>query len=145
MKKLIIAVVLAVFCTAGSMVFAQEEQQQTKKNEKDSEYYYLNVSIEKIYPYRSGYVVMYRKGINQMARAYLPIKWFTGSAGKGEIVNLPQGSAWPSMSVYYKDGEFSHVRLYVHRTQSHLTWGVLPQSANLDEYFEEVEDLQLYN
>jgi hypothetical protein len=71
---------------------------------------------------------------------YLPMEWFTASAGKGEVVNLPQGPSWPSLSVYYKDGEFSYVKLYVHRSPSHQTWGVIPQTVNIDDRFEGVEE-----
>jgi len=135
MKKLIVA---AVFLVIGSSVFAQDKHQ-----EQQSEYYYKNISLEKIYPYRNGYIVQYRRGINTIDKAYLPMAWFTNSAGKGEIVTLPQGIAWPSLSIYYKNGKFSHVRLYVHRMSTHQTWGVLPQDLDIDSAFEGVEELQI--
>jgi len=47
------------------------------------------------------------------------------------------------MTVYYKEGEFSHVRLYVHRWQDHQTWGNVPQNINIDSYFEGVETIDL--
>ena len=138
MKKLIIAAIGAVLLVAGLPVFAQDKQ---KGN--DSEYYYKSISIEMIFPYRNGYVIQYRRGVNGIERAYLPMAWFTGSAGKGEIVTLPVGNAWPSFSVYYKDGEFSHVRLYVHRLSDHPTWGTIPQNVNIDARFEGIEELNL--
>ena len=138
MKKLVVAVVFAVILVTGMPVFAQDNNEG-----KNSEYYYVNVSLEKIWPYRAGYIVQYRKGLNRFARAYLPSEWFTNAAGKGEIINLPPGLAWPSMSVYYKEGEFSHVRLYVHRSFNHATWGSVPQNVNIDSQFENVETLNL--
>jgi hypothetical protein len=78
-----------------------------------------------------------------MARAYIPMEWFVDSAGRGEIITLPKGKTWPSMSVYYKEGEFSHVRLYVHRSPAHQTWGIIPQNVNIDSRFEDVETLDL--
>jgi len=138
MKKLFVAAVFTVFLVIGSSVFAQD-----KPKDKQSEYYYKNVTVEKIYPYRTGYVVQYRRGINSMDKAYLPITWFTSSAGKGEIVTLPNGNVWPSMTVYYKNGEFSHVRLYVHHVTSHETWGTLPLTVDLDSAFAGVEKLDL--
>ena len=142
MKKLIIAVFCAAFFVVGLPVFAQDKAEDKQKNENDSDFYYKNISLEKIYPYRNGYVVQYRSGL-RMARAYLPIEWFSSSAGKGEIITLPKGTVWPSLSVYYKDGEFSHVRLYVHRSPSHQTWGTIPQTANIDDRFENVENLDI--
>jgi hypothetical protein len=138
MKKLIIAVIFAVLIAAGSPLFAQKVNE-----ENSSDYYYVNVLLEKIYPYPTGYVLQYRKGLNQIDRLYIPMEWFTSSAGKGELVTLPRGTAWPSLSVYYKNGEFSHVRLYVHRGSSHQTWGTIPQNVNLDSRFENVEDLKI--
>jgi len=138
MRKLIIFVVFTAFLAAGLPVFAQD-----KKKGNDSEYYYVNVSLEKIFPYRNGYVVQYRKGVNQMDRAYLPMTWFSSSAGKGEIITLPTGNTWPSLTVYYKNGEFSHVRLYVHHSESHPTWGVVSQTVNLDSRFEDVETVDI--
>jgi hypothetical protein len=138
MKKLIFAVVFAALLTAGSSVFAQNNQ-----GGNGSEFYYKNVFVEKIYPYTAGYVVQYRKSITQMATAYLPMEWFAGAAGKGEIITLPIGKAWPSLTVYYKNGEFSHVRLYVHGLASHQTWGNIPLGVNLDDRFEPDGDFRL--
>jgi hypothetical protein len=137
MKKLSLVVIVASFA-AGLPVFAQ-----TSMEGRDSEYYYVNISLEKIYPYRAGYIVQYRKGLYQYGRTYLPSEWFTNAAGKGEILTLPSGQAWPSMTVFYKNGEFSHVRLYVHRWQSHRTWGNVPQNVNLDHNFDNIETLKI--
>ena len=140
MKKIILLAVLVIFA-AGSSFFA--EQSKSKSKYKESEYYYYNVSIEKIYSYRLGYVVVYRKGVNQMARSYLPGDWFTDIGGKGEIVGLRSGHEWPSMTVYYKGEEFSHVRLKLRRDRSHVTWGVVPLNINIDDFFQDIEDVNL--
>lgn len=130
------------FCfLAGSLapLFAQEGSDEQK-----SEYYYVNVPIEKVYPYRRGYVVEYRKGsIGSRAYVYLPMEWFHTSAAKGEYIPTGTGTAWPYLAVYYKAGEFSHVRLYVRRDLRHETWGNLPLGTNLDQYFEDVSDIKL--
>ena len=148
MKKLLFTAILVVFFAVGLPVFAQTQtqtqtQSSKQKDERDSEYYYVNVTLEKIYPYHKGYVVQYRKGLFQHTRAYLPAKWFIDADAKGEIITLPAGLAWPSMTVYYKNGEFSHVRLYVHRLASHATWGNIPQSVNIDSSFENVDSVAI--
>ena len=139
MKKLILLVVLAALGQSVTL-FAQ---QSTASKFKESDYYYVNIPIEKIYSYRLGYVVIYRKGINQMARTYLPSEWFYDTAGRGELVALGPGKEWPSMTVYYKSGEFSHVRLMLRRNRSHETWGVVPLNVNLDEFFDGIEEVKL--
>ena len=119
-------------------VFAQ---QISEKNQ--SEYYYLNVPIEKIYNYRIGYIINYRQGINKLGTLYIPHSWFTDAAGKGELVMLAPGKDWPTLSVYYKEGEFSHCRLYIHRWKGHTTWGMVPTNINIDDRFEGIETLEI--
>jgi hypothetical protein len=138
MKKLIFA--LVILGALSAPLFAQKISEG-----KESDYFYVNVPIEKIYSYKKGYVVQYRKGANQIAEVYLPMEWFsgTGAETKGELAYQGSGADWPSMTVYYKSGEFSHVRLYVRRDQRHASWGFLPQGTNLDDRFENVEDLRL--
>ena len=138
MKKIMLLVVLAALILGGSL-FAQ----QNSRKFRESEYYYFNVPIEKIYTHRLGYVVVYRRGGNQLSRTFLPQEWFVEVGGKGELIMLGSGAEWPSMTVYYKSGEFSHVRLRVRRARTHETWGVVPSNAQIDEYFKDIEDIRL--
>jgi hypothetical protein len=136
MKKLFFA---AAFCAVFQIapLFAQNFSEG-----KESEYFYVNVPIEKVYPYRKGYVIQYRKGINQMARVYLPIEWFEDAGGKGDLLYLGP-DAWPYLTVYYKGGSFSHVRLYLRKDRAHGSWGNIALGVNIDDRFENVDDLKL--
>jgi hypothetical protein len=136
MKRLFFIVLMGIIAA----VLPIAAQEQVDKNK--SEYYYVNTTVEKIYPYRKGYVVQYRKGPVGIGRIYLPVEWFNDAAGKGEVIRLGPGKGWPSLSVYYKNGEFSHVRLYV-RSLSHESWGNIPLSVNLDSHFEDVNEVHL--
>jgi hypothetical protein len=138
MKKISVAVILLAVFALGSPLFAQKISP-----EKSSEYFYENVSLEKIYPSRGGYVLQYRKGVNGIGRLYVPNEWFTDAAGKAELITLPKGKNWPSLTVYYKEGTFSHLRLYVHRWKGHQTWGNIPLNVSVDQYFENVETIKL--
>ncbi|MDR2486006.1 MAG: hypothetical protein LBD55_11530 [Treponema sp.] len=114
-------------------------------------YYYVNVPIERIYPYRKGYIIDYQTGATgtRTARTYIPLEWFEdgqrveNGMPRGEIILLGPGNSWPYLTVYYNEGEFSHVRLYIRRERSHGSWGGVPTGMNLDEYFEDVSDLKL--
>jgi hypothetical protein len=138
MKKISLLVLLVLVSGLGFPLFGQEKRQF-----KESEYYYVSVPIERIFAYRSGYVVVYRKGVNQLARTYLPEEWFSNAGGKAEQINLGSGRAWPYLTIYYKSGEFSHIRLYVRRERAHETWGVVPMNVNIDEYFQGIEEIKL--
>jgi hypothetical protein len=136
MKKILIFVILAAMCQ-GAFLFAQG----TFRSE--SEFYYFNVSIERILVYRLGYGVIYRTSSNQMARTFLPRDWFSTIGGRGTIAYLASGREWPSMTVFYRNGEFSHVLLRVRANRAHQTWGVIPLHTNLDEYFHGIEEVRL--
>jgi len=135
MKKIIIVLfILAVI----SPVFAQNN------SNNESNMYCINVDIEKIYPSSSGYVVQYQKkssvGIGTIG---IPIGWLADAAGKAEYMNLPPGKNWPSMSVFYVNGEFSHVRLYVHRSRRHQTWGNIPMGMDVSKHFKNPDTLDI--
>jgi len=135
MKKLI---VVLIFMAVISPVFSQNNSRDNSGN-----MHYFNVPIERIFLSGKGYVVQYRIGVNQLGTIGLPYDWFAAAGGKGEILKLPTGSNWPSMSVFYKDGEFSYVRLYVHREKSHQTWSVVPQGADVSRHFKEPESFKI--
>jgi hypothetical protein len=144
MKFRILAALFALILTALP-VTAQDADSgsSSQKYKNESEYYPVFVQVEKVYNYPKGYIVSYRKGPFQMANAYLPIEWFKGASAKGQIVRQGSANTWPRLVIYYKNGEFSHVRLYVHQNRNHETWGVARASAELDSKFENVEDLKL--
>ena len=137
MKKLVIAAIVSVFLFGGLPVFAQNQ------GRIESDLAVITVSLERIWPHRLGYVVQYRLPGNRIARAYLPGTWFEGGDDRGEIVRLNPGNSWPSMSVFLRDGEFSHVRLNIHRSPSHQSWGTIPMTVNIDDRFEGVESVDL--
>ena len=138
MKIFIIAAAAMILFSFGGPLFAQQISP-----EHSSEYFYENVHLEKIYPTRLGFILQYRKGINGIARMYVPNEWFTDAASKAELIYLPPGKNWPSVTVYFKSGEFSHLRLYVHRWRGHDTWGNVPLNIDITPYFENVETIKL--
>ena len=123
MKKLIIVLFLI---TLFIPVYAQNNSGDTM--------YYVSFPVERIYPTSQGYIVQYRTGFN-IRTIGIPNDWFTRSAGKAEMVNLQTPSDWPLMTIFYSNGEFAYVRLYVHRLKSHITWGSIPQGTDLSRYF----------
>ena len=124
MKKII---VLLVFLAIALPAFAQDNT---------DDIYYVNVSIEKIYATRDGYIVRYRTQTG-IATIGVPNSWFTEAAGRANMLNLPTGSSWPSMSVFYSNGEFTHLRLYLSRQKGHTTWGTIPQGTDVSRFFPE--------
>jgi hypothetical protein len=139
MKKLPIITLVGLTALCALPIAAQ--QKIAPQNE--SELYYTNIPIEKVYPYKKGYVVLYRSGANNTGTAYIPLEWFRNDVSKAELVRIGHGKTWPCMSIFYKDGAFHSVRLYVSRYDSHQSWGSIPSSVNLDDRFEGVEELTI--
>jgi len=134
MKKLIILLVLLAMLTP---VFAQNNS-----SDKD-DMYYLNVPVERIITTRDGYIVQYRTSGNVLGTIGIPVEWFSDSAGSAEIVRLATGGDWPSMSVFYRNGEFSHIRLYIHKAKGHSTWGNVPIGTDLSRFYVDKENFSI--
>jgi len=135
MKNLVITLIfLGMFAVPAltTPVFAQDEPDM----------YYVNVAIEKVYTTNMGYVIQYRtqKGIDTVG---IPLSWFVEAAGKADIVRLPTGGDWPSMSIFYDQGKLSHIRMYVSRVRSHVTWGVIPQGTDVSKFFPEGDSIEI--
>jgi hypothetical protein len=137
MKKLI---VVLVFLAVISPVFAQNNPDSTKK--ENPNVYYISVTVEKIWLAGTGYVVQYRKSTSDMGTVGIPYNWFTSPDSKAELVNIPKGPNWPYMTIFYRDGKFSHIRLYPHWQKSHQTWGVTPQGADVSRHFQEYDSFK---
>jgi hypothetical protein len=142
MKKFLFFTTLLLIL-AGTVPLMAQENTASSTGGTTAETYAFTVSLEKVYPYRKGYIVKYRKGIAKMVDAYLPYEWFHGTGAKGDLIELRSGTDWPHMTVFYKNGEFDHVRLYVRKERSHESWGDVPLNVNIDDRFENVEDIKL--
>jgi hypothetical protein len=134
MKKFVI---ILLCCVCISPLFAEISK------ENSSDYYYVNLSLERVYPSSQGYILQYRKGVSGIATFGVPNEWFTAAASKAEIIILPRGRNGPTVTVFYKDGEFSHLRLYVHRSKAHQTWGNVPQGADVSKYFKDQDSIKI--
>jgi hypothetical protein len=117
--------------------------QQNIPKESQSELYCINLPIEKIFPSRKGYVVIYRRGVNKVGTLYIPHDWFRVNNLKGQLNILGDGPTQPSMSIFYKEGAFHSVKLYLAKRSTHPSWGSLPSNVYVDDRFEGVEELKV--
>ncbi len=124
-RLLIAFALLGVF---APMIASQEQ------NGEDVPIQAVTVYVQRVFPHRLGYVVIYNRSDLYPGEVYLPNRWFTDAAGRGEIIRTLHQSA-PYMTVFYMNGEFSHVRLFVHDNPAHRSWGALPSDADLTDEF----------
>ncbi len=97
--------------------------------------------IMRIYTHALGYKVVYRKSDLALGEFYVPKTWFLHSGGKAELV-WGNRQACPYFSMFWVDGRFGYIRLYVLSDLSSDTWGVLTGGTELRDSFD-IDDLQI--
>ncbi|MFO8063727.1 MAG: hypothetical protein ACQETQ_05385 [Spirochaetota bacterium] len=133
-KRILIVAILAIM--VGGFLGAQEAQ-----NNNDSELFVHTIYLNQVFRHRLGFKVTYTADNLDFQEKYIPSSWFNSAAGKGDLVETGSKSA-PYMDVYFRNGEFSHVRLFVRDNPDHVSWGRLGNEANTQENFD-VETLEL--
>ena len=111
-----------------------------------SDYYVRTVPIERVYSHRLGFRIVYRNHELTPEVFYVPNAWTrpTGQAGtplKAETV-FGTDPAYPYFSIFWLDGNFSHVRLYLPRSRNHHAWGSMPSDWTPGDNFD-IEALEL--
>jgi hypothetical protein len=97
-----------------------------------SAFYPVRVDVIKVYMHADGYRVLYRKGASSVGQIYLPGRWFT-SGGKAELIR-DNDPSFPYMTIFYKDGKFDHLRLYVLSNTRDESWGVLTPAEGAGKF-----------
>ena len=141
MKRIVVAAFLITIVLSSGIVFAQESKPAgfpTPTIRNPSDMYPFRLDVVKIYQHRLGYRVVYRVGQTDFADAYIPMEWFK-AGGKAQLIRANDPSH-PYMVVYYREGKFSHVRLFVKDYQKDPSWGILEGGPELASKFE-VEEI----
>ncbi|MDR1231422.1 MAG: hypothetical protein LBK61_08480 [Spirochaetaceae bacterium] len=135
MMRRIALLLLAVVMMAAVPLAAQEDQE-------GENLFAVTIPAYKIYPHAKGYVVSYWISFTKTAQIFLPYEWFHVSpAGneeppKGYLRVLGPGNLWPRISIFYRDGQFSYVKLYVRQEKAHESWGSSLSMSRFDTEFE---------
>lgn len=107
----------------------------------ESPLFVKTIYLEKVYPHQLGYMVTYVNNSLELRSLYIPMDWFGVAAGKAELV-YGSDRAFPYMHIYWEDGEFSHLRLYVKQNLRDVSWGAIDQTEDLTDEFD-VDTLEL--
>jgi hypothetical protein len=131
MKRTVILIAL-VFMALGVFTVGAQEQ--------DPKLYVKTVGIMKILNHALGYKVLYLKSSMEVGEFYVPHSWFK-AGGKAELI-LGSGQAYPYFSIFYRNGEFDHIKIYAADNVQHLSWGRLKRQVGDSSKFD-VETLDL--
>lgn len=117
----------------------------------ESPMYAKVVPIQKVTSHEKGYKVTYFTGHYDVKAIYVPMEWlyqiadYKTSDGfiKAEIVR-GNGPTYPYMQIFWKDGKFHHLRLFVMDNYNHRSWGIVDPAENLGAKFDptKVPDFQ---
>ena len=135
MKKRLILLAVLLFLVFSGWLCAE-----------DSEFYVHSVPIAKVYVHNLGYRVVYQKDDLNFGVFYVPNRWLTmtGSGSDAPKAELLTGidPSFPYFSIFWKNGEFSHIRLYLHRSYYHDSYGDLKDPVSFNDKFD-IETLSL--
>lgn len=134
MKKAVVLLIsfLLLFSFSAVLPAAAEE----------SDMYYVNVQILKIFPLHGGYYVIYRRAGLKTGEAYIPKEWLDRRDQRA-VLNLTEQNISPYLSIMYKAGEFDHVRIVASKDLDNPTWGnMVERSDQADKFKIEKLDLQ---
>ena len=123
-KKIALVLLLVIVCA----LFASADE---------SNLYVKTLYIEQVYPHSLGYRIDYRRPNSMyLATAYLPQRWFDGGPQSLAKVVFQNDASVPFVNLYWRDGEFDHMVLYVHSSYDHISWGTMQQTEDLSSRFD---------
>jgi hypothetical protein len=133
MKKPVICIAAVLVLLATLPAFSQAQNYA-----KDA--YVKSVHIIKVWTHPMGYKVQFFTSKSRVADMYVPLSWFNkGIDSKAEIV-YGVDAEYPYFTIYWVDGKFDHVTLYLRSDYRDLTWGELGGTADYTSQFS-VEDV----
>ncbi len=141
MKRILIASILIAMALAAFPAFSQEAKPAdplATQIKSPSDMYPFRLDVVKVFQHSLGFRVVYRVGQAEFADAYIPIEWFK-AGGKAELIRSNDPSH-PYMVIYYREGKFSHVRLFVKDFPKDPSWGILESGPDVASKFK-VEEI----
>ncbi len=108
---------------------------------EESDLYYVNVKILKIFPHQLGYYVIYRRAGLKTGEVYIPQAWFDRKDQRAILI-LTDSNVDPYLTIVSRKGEFDHVQVVASKDITNPTWGVMSPGADVGDKFK-VEKLAL--
>lgn len=84
------------------------------------------VPIVKVYTHTLGYKVLFVKSNMEIGSLYVPLTWLGKSAGKAAVI-WQTADRPPHFSIFWVNGKFDHIYLYVPNDMSLPFWGTIDE------------------
>jgi len=129
MKRAGIVIVAGLFMLMSLPAFSQ-----TQDNAKQA--YVKSIPLVKVWMNQLGYVAQFFNSKSQISNIYVPLTWFgNGPDAKADII-YGNVTGYPYCSIYWVDGKFDHIVLYVLKDYTSTTWGILEGGTDLATKFD---------
>ena len=135
MKKFVFLFLIFVWLVPA--LFAQVDQ------DTQESVYFKTYYITKIYTHPDGYKVRFMKTDLESGIVYIPKTWFEEAGGKAELI-WGYGDEYPYFIIFWKNGKFDHIRLFVIENMTHASWGLLIGESGIEEKFNVEEPVLEY-
>lgn len=105
-----------------------------------SPYYAKTVVLTRVFQHKLGYKVFYMANDMTNREAYLPMELFQPREDvTRSSISEGNGTAYPYMTIFWKNGEFSHIKLYIKKDHNDVSWGAFVNPDTHDENFKNAE------
>jgi hypothetical protein len=138
MKKRGIVCVAVILLLAGLPAFAQNASGAGAGAAKDA--FVKTIPLVRVWIHPLGYVVQFVNSKSRIAEIYVPLAWFNQGVGSKADIIYGNERGYPYCSIFWVDGKFDHIRLYVLDDYHAPSWGVMDATADYDKKFE-VQDV----
>lgn len=131
-KGLKLILIIGILLVIGMSLYAAE-----------SDMFVKTVPITKVYLYNEGFRIVYLKSNLEFGVFYVPMEWFGTSADSKAEVVYDMNPAFPYFSIFWEEGEFHHIRLYLEKNRDAPSWGDKPLTDEIASRFKNTETLEL--
>ncbi len=124
----------ALLSAAIALLMAFSAFGQSSQSTAKDDVFVKTVPVVKVYTHELGYKVLYVKSNLEIGVLYLPNTWLGEAAGKAAII-WQTADRPPHFSIFWLNGKFDHLYLYVPDNLSLPLWGSLDETLDVKGEF----------
>lgn len=142
MRRRVIFASFMLLILGTAFVWAQSQSSPPpagQATQSDVKYFVKSIPINKVFATKYGYIVAYADSQLKYEELYLPMSWFNSAGGKGQIF-FGNEKSYPYMNIFWTNGKFDHIALYLIPNHSDPSWGMVSETADMESKFKNIND-----